>query len=79
MGLLDEVFAAQAVPPKKCKVARLLDEMPKQDAEETRQALANPRVHTETLARVLSQHGYPLGSSTVSLHRRGDCCCVVSR
>lgn len=79
MGLLDEVLAAQAVPPKKCKVARLIDEMPKQDREETLQAITNPRIYTETLARVLSQHGYPIGSSTLSLHRRGECCCVVSR
>lgn len=75
MGLLDDVLREQAQEKKPCKVGRLIAEMPKQDAADLQAALLNPKVQTEALTRVLNQHGYPIASTTLANHRRGDCCC----
>lgn len=79
MGILDEVLAAQNKASKPCKVGRILAGMPKKDRDEVEQALQNPDIQTEPLTRVLNNHGYIVGSSAMSLHRRGECCCVNQR
>lgn len=78
MGLLDEVLAAQAAPPKRCKTGKLVDKLPKDDAADLQTALANPNVQTEVLVRVLTQRGHQVSASQLGSHRRGECCCVIS-
>lgn len=78
MGLLDEIEQAQAVPVKVCKTGRVLQNLPKADAEDLRTAIANPQIQTEAIVRVLNNHGYSLSTSQFGAHRRGECCCVIS-
>lgn len=78
MGLLDEVLAAQTAPPKRCKTGKLLEKLAKDDAADLQTALANPNIQTEVLVRVLTQRGHQVSGSQLGLHRRGECCCVIS-
>jgi hypothetical protein len=77
VGIIEEVFAAQAKPPRNCKVIDLVDQMDKQTAKEYLEALDNPKVQTEVLQRVLNDHGYAISTSTLGLHRRKGCSCVA--
>lgn len=78
MGLLDEITQAQAVPVKRCKTQRLIDDLPKDDANDLKAALANPTLQTEAIVRVLLAHGHSVSTSQLATHRRGECCCVTS-
>jgi hypothetical protein len=71
------MLAANNATNKQCKFSRLIDELSDDDAKDVKKALENPNVKTEVLARVLTANGHSIGSSTVSLHRRGECCCVI--
>jgi len=78
VGLLDEITEAQAVPTKRCKTQRLIDNMAKDDANDLKAALQNPSLQTEAIVRVLVAHGYSVSTSQLASHRRGLCCCVTS-
>jgi len=76
VGIIEQVFAAQADRQRICKVVAIIDQMDKQTAKEYLEALENPKVRTEILQRVLKDNGYVIGATTIGLHRRKGCVCV---
>lgn len=76
MGIIEEVFAAQAKTSRICKAAMLVDQMDKQTAKDYLEALENPKIQTEVLQRVLTSNGFHVSASVLGLHRRKGCCCV---
>lgn len=60
----------------RCKIARTLDELEPDDQAKFEAALkADSGITTEAIVRVFLKRGKKVGSRTVLLHRRGECCC----
>jgi hypothetical protein len=54
-----------------CKFARVLDELPPEDAE----AIERAHLSAPAVSRVLSAAGISVSSSSVRYHRAGTCAC----
>ncbi len=76
MGLLDEIRSV-AAEPTPCKVGRHLLAMDKKDAADIQAALDDPSIPSAHISAVLTRHGWPVGDSVMSKHRRKECCCVT--
>ena len=64
------------VPARKggsCHTCALLAKLPPVEAEALADALANPRFSNSGLSKILRDEGYPIASSTIGRHRRGEC------
>ena len=67
---------AEYQPPKVggyCRTCQLLNDLPKDEAESLRKALADPRISNAGLSRILKDEGYNIADSTVRRHRKGEC------
>lgn len=67
---------AEYVPARKgglCHTCALLADLPPKESQALAEALADPRFSNSGLSRILRDEGYPIASSTVGRHRRGDC------
>jgi hypothetical protein len=72
---LADAFAQEADRSKPCKLARILDSLDDSDRGVVETALAE--MAPNTVARVLSGNGHPIGGMAVSRHVAGGCCCVA--
>ena len=63
--------------PKKCKLARVLEELDDPHADALRKALAMPPKEMSHLriARVVTDWGHSVSDSSVEAHRAADCVC----
>lgn len=77
MGLSDEAAQVQArrFPGTRCTVLMVLAAMDAADADDLRQALADPTLTSPAIATVLGRRGHQITQSSVARHRRGDCAC----
>ena len=75
MDFSEALARAMTSSEKPCKVTRILNVMSDEDVAAVRAALADPEVQTMAILRALNATGHKVGSSTLSLHRRGGCTC----
>ncbi len=59
-----------------CSIAELLDSMEKKDADDLRQAMADPGIPHTAITRVLVARGYDMHDKRLALHRKGRCACA---
>lgn len=64
-----------AVRSRLCKVGKILETMPAEDADTARTALQSEALATKLLERVFRNAGYPVSDSTLFRHRTGTCQC----
>lgn len=76
MGLLDELKAEEPPPKHLCSVAKVLDAMSKQDAEDLLAAMSDGNIMATSIARVLQRHGHDLKPEAVRRHRKRECRCA---
>jgi len=78
MGLMDEIRAANAVNPQgpRCGLEVLLEDLQKPDADDLRDAMANPRIRTSVISKVLAEQGHFISVSAIGRHRKGECRCA---
>jgi hypothetical protein len=74
MGLKEALAAStRQRPGYRCGVCKLLDDLPKDDADALREALADPQVQGAQIARALHAEGIDVSQHSVQRHRRQDC------
>lgn len=77
MGLLEEIAGERKRPAVRCSVARALDALDEQEADELRAALADPETYTGAqISRALARRGMRTPQQQVQRHRAGHCGCV---
>jgi hypothetical protein len=75
MKLTEAIEAARKSQGLKCKVGRLLNELPDTDAREFGDILADPHYQHSQIARGMTALGHLLREDAVMNHRRGECSC----
>lgn len=56
-----------------CTVCAMAHELPAEEAQAFTLLLANPKVTSASISRVLKKHGHQIGETTIGRHRRGQC------
>lgn len=65
--LLEEIKAAQS--GRVDLVSRILADLPKQDAQDLQEAIADPTVSVMQITRALNKRGHKISSSVIYRHR----------
>ena len=74
MSLSDRL--ANYEPPRigaLCRTCLLLKQLPEKDAEALRVALADKRISSGGLSRILKEEGHKIAETTLRRHRKGEC------
>lgn len=75
-GLLEEILQANNTRPGSiCTVKTILDNLSPEDADSLQQAIDNPLIKATAISRALKNRNIKLSDSTVTRHRRKECCC----
>lgn len=73
MGLVDDLKLVATKKGPDCSVARLLDNLGKDEATAVMQIIDDPEGSLAGLSKVLSGYGYQINAKTLRRHRyRGD-------
>lgn len=72
---LDRARASQKRIGPECTVSLALADMEPGYRAEVEATLADPKVHSTTIARLLVQDGISISAGTIGRHRGGECMC----
>lgn len=61
-----------------CSIAQALGELPPEQAENLRAALANPNAPAMAISRALVGLGFSIKTRTIYRHRGGECACPTA-
>jgi hypothetical protein len=76
VDILAALEATTDIPTGRCKVQRVLDDIPDDTPNKDRLVAAiGGEVTAERVAITLGLLGYPIGDSTIKQHRRSTCPC----
>ena len=76
VGLFDEMVQENRPHRKPCGVSAYMGEMDKKDRAELEQALADSKLLSSAIHRVLERRGFVGSESMIRRHRRGACGCL---
>jgi hypothetical protein len=74
MAELDAVVA-ESRRTHGCALSMIAFEMTPEDRQDLSLALANPKYTSKSIQMVLTKRGYSISPTSVSRHRRKECCC----
>lgn len=79
MSLSDALIQMTSTGGSPCIFRRILDALPKQDAEVASELLHTRQVSPEKLARILSDNGHRVSGTMVRRHWKEECSCPSTK
>jgi hypothetical protein len=62
-------------PEKKCKAAKQIDRLDKDDQSKVIAAFLEPDISNQSISEFMTKRGIPTSRDTLRLHRVGECSC----